>query len=174
MIMDASAHVPKKTQKELDNDRMIARAFNTKPTAQRSPAHFDCLCTCETPAPTAIVDEDGLTLLSCAECGEQINVDTAGQPYRKFPGDLAAAQAKRRALDDMRELVRALPEKEQRRLARLPKDKFAHEAYAAITRFEMKRNRAMNPTVAADTKPNVRRRLQHDVADVVDNSGPVT
>jgi hypothetical protein len=133
--------------------------------AQRGPDHTRSICSCRPPQPKH--EESGRYL--CGICGEPLNTDTHGKVYRRWPGDIDApiVGALAEIHEEMRDLVRQLPEREQRRLneiAQLHPSRFEREAKAAIKKWEAIREHDSNPPVG----PNTRRRLERQRDEIAD------
>lgn len=150
-------------------------AYRALHKPERTDAYAPSGCVCTIPEPIALAGDDGVggPAIGCNECGNALNVDTNGQPFRRWPNDLTSgpvleAKLKRRAREEMIELVGQLDAHEQRRLAKMPKAEFENAARVAIARFLAKSAPAV---LAVDTKPSVRRRAQAAIAAAVDPAG---
>ena len=126
----------------------------------RTDAHHECGCACEIVDP---VNRFG-TEFVCALCGEQLNVDSLGRPYRRWPGDLddrvmQLRRVEREAVAANRAIIARLPRSEQVRLetmARKNPEKFKREVARVVERHKRS---LTHSTSLPDLKPQARRRL---------------
>lgn len=134
-LADKAAHVIR-----VDAERNPYLAELEGKDRQKAEDHFKCECKCK--RPVVKHHEDGVMI--CAACRFRLNVDTAGQPYRRLPGDLDSTVTARlgRAMGDqaekitaeMKELVQTLPPDVQKRLATMPEHQFKKHAKEIIRR----------------------------------------
>jgi hypothetical protein len=132
--------------------------------AQRGANHEQSKCKCTPPRPDIIRYDNGKADEAiCLECRNRLNIDTSGEAYRRWPGDLnpdvIAPLAEIHA--DMKALVAALPDHEKRRLQRIAErypTRFEREAKAAIAKWEAIRNTDPERIMGPNTKRRLGRR----------------
>jgi hypothetical protein len=160
-------HVMREQALERAIDLACDQAGPPVTNAQRSPTHVLSGCRCAVPEPLQTGTDNPPTM--CMTCDGVLNLDTAGQPYRRFPGDITSPamqlqrQAKR-AQAEMMQLIEKLPQGQRRRLLKLSREhpaQFHAEARRIILAQEQQ------PTLGG----NARRRLERkrsELAEIAD------
>lgn len=133
---------------------------------KRTDAYERSTCACRVPEPVKFTP----TSAACTICKASLNVDSEGDPYRRWPGDLTTpemtnARLAKHARAEMMGVVQRLPATERKRLEALARKhpaQFESEARRIIHASEdMQRD-------ALERHPNTARRARKQLLELAD------